>query len=94
MARSLMSTEVHPRRSRNEAIVGAQPSSRSGINPMRVVSSRRTALTRRRTQRTALGSVISGPRNRSAADSTLEARSTLATTSSIACKLPGMRAAR
>jgi hypothetical protein len=53
-----------------------------------------TGATRRRTQRTALGSVIGSRRRASAAASTLRACSTVATTCSISASVPGKRAAK
>lgn len=75
-------------------IVGAQPSNNCGNNPTVIVSSLRTGATRRRTQRSALGSVTGSLRNWSAAASRLLACSTTATTCSISHNVPGKRAVR
>jgi hypothetical protein len=77
--------------------IAAHPSTSGPTNGainLTAVIDLRTALIRRRSQRTALGRSISGPRSTSAAISMLLAAAVTATARSIVASNPGRRAAR
>lgn len=94
--RSLVRIGVSSSVAAHSSASGATPKFRAndGVTHLSAVIDRRTAVIRRRSQRTAPGRSTSGPRSTSAAASMLFIDAVTATARSIVASSPGRRAAR